>query len=86
LKEYNKKKREKKASFNRFWPRMDDVASVQLENENLRKIRARLLLWESKGKALASLNATQDECMEQINSIWSLESEVGLLSEINVLP
>lgn len=56
---------------------MDDVASVQLENENLRKIRARLLLWESKGKALASLNVTQDECMEQINSIWSLESEVN---------
>ena len=64
---------------------MDDVASVQLENENLRKIRARLLLWESKDKALASLNVTQDECMEQINSIWSLESEVSSLNAINLL-
>lgn len=56
---------------------MDDVASVQLENENLRKIRSRLLLWDSKNNALAALNVTQDECLEQINSIWSQEPEVS---------
>lgn len=56
---------------------MDDVASVQLENENLRKIRSRLLQWESKQNALASLNIAQDECLEQINSVWSQGSEVS---------
>lgn len=56
---------------------MDDVANVQLENENLRKIRSRLLQWESKSKALASLNVTQEECLEQINLIWSQEPEVS---------
>lgn len=55
---------------------MDDVASVQLENENLRKIRSRLLLWDAKNNAFAALNVTQDECLEQINSIWSQEVEV----------
>ncbi|XP_037820483.1 conserved oligomeric Golgi complex subunit 3 [Lucilia sericata] len=55
---------------------MDDVASVQLENENLRKIRSRLLLWDAKNNALAALNVTQDECLEQINSIWSQEAEL----------
>ncbi|KAM7351601.1 conserved oligomeric Golgi complex subunit 3 [Cochliomyia hominivorax] len=58
---------------------MDDVASVQLENENLRKIRSRLLLWDSKNNALAALNVTQDECMEQINSIWSQDAELATL-------
>lgn len=56
---------------------MDDVASVQLENENLRKIRSRLLLWDAKNKALAPLNVIQDECLEQINSIWAEVSEVS---------
>ncbi|XP_046806169.1 conserved oligomeric Golgi complex subunit 3 isoform X2 [Lucilia cuprina] len=55
---------------------MDDVASVQLENENLRKIRSRLLLWDAKNNALAALNVTQEECLEQINSIWSQEAEM----------
>ncbi|KAI8121820.1 Conserved oligomeric Golgi complex subunit 3 [Lucilia cuprina] len=58
-------------------PRMDDVASVQLENENLRKIRSRLLLWDAKNNALAALNVTQEECLEQINSIWSQEAEMS---------
>ncbi|XP_065358672.1 conserved oligomeric Golgi complex subunit 3 [Calliphora vicina] len=58
---------------------MDDVASVQLENENLRKIRSRLLLWDAKNNALAALNVTQDECLEQINSIWSQEAELPSL-------
>ncbi|KNC24040.1 Conserved oligomeric Golgi complex subunit 3 [Lucilia cuprina] len=56
---------------------MDDVASVQLENENLRKIRSRLLLWDAKNNALAALNVTQEECLEQINSIWSQEAEMS---------
>lgn len=55
---------------------MDDVASLQLENENLRKIRTRLMQWESKQNALAAINVVQEECLEQINGVWSQESEV----------
>lgn len=55
---------------------MDDVASLQLENENLRKIRTRLMQWESKQNALAAINVLQEECLEQINGVWSQESEV----------
>ncbi|XP_075153992.1 conserved oligomeric Golgi complex subunit 3 [Haematobia irritans] len=50
---------------------MDDVVSVQLENENLKKIRSRLLQWESKPNPLAALNVAQEECIEQINAAWS---------------
>ncbi|XP_061397618.1 conserved oligomeric Golgi complex subunit 3 [Musca vetustissima] len=53
---------------------MDDVASVQLENENLRKIRSRLLQWETKSNGLAALNVVQEECLEQINLVWSQDN------------
>lgn len=58
---------------------MDDVASVQLENENLRKIRSRLLQWETKSNALAALNVVQEECLEQINLVWSQEVDVKFI-------
>ncbi|XP_013098624.2 conserved oligomeric Golgi complex subunit 3 [Stomoxys calcitrans] len=61
---------------------MDDVASVQLENENLRKIRSRLMQWESKPNALAALNVVQDECLEQINAVWAQETEIPASEDV----
>lgn len=49
---------------------MDELASVQSENENLRKIRARLMQWEAKNDALAGLNSKQEEFVEIIANIW----------------
>ncbi|XP_005180335.2 conserved oligomeric Golgi complex subunit 3 [Musca domestica] len=62
---------------------MDDVASVQLENENLRKIRSRLLQWETKSNALAALNVVQEECLEQINLVWSQEVDTPVQEDNN---
>uniref|UniRef100_A0A0A1WN89 Conserved oligomeric Golgi complex subunit 3 n=1 Tax=Zeugodacus cucurbitae TaxID=28588 RepID=A0A0A1WN89_ZEUCU len=47
---------------------MDDVAVVQSENENLRKVRTRLLQWESSIDALAPLNPLQLECLDVITN------------------
>ncbi|XP_011185725.2 conserved oligomeric Golgi complex subunit 3 [Zeugodacus cucurbitae] len=47
---------------------MDDVAVVQSENENLRKVRTRLLQWESSSDALAPLNPLQLECFDVITN------------------
>lgn len=47
---------------------MDDVAVVQNENENLRKVRMRLLQWESSSDALAPLNSLQLECLDVITN------------------
>lgn len=47
---------------------MDDVAVVQSENENLRKVRTRLLQWESSSDALAPLNPLQLECLDVITN------------------
>ncbi|XP_060644949.1 conserved oligomeric Golgi complex subunit 3 [Drosophila nasuta] len=49
---------------------MDDVASAQSENENLRKIRNRLMQWETKNDPLAALNAQQEEHLEVLTSLW----------------
>ncbi|XP_067623696.1 conserved oligomeric Golgi complex subunit 3 [Eurosta solidaginis] len=47
---------------------MDDVAVVQSENENLRKVRMRLLQWVSSIDALAALSPLQLECLDVITS------------------
>lgn len=43
---------------------MDDVASVRCENENLRKIRSKLLLWDVKDNALAPLTNEQQDAID----------------------
>lgn len=49
---------------------MDDVASAQSENENLRKIRNRLMQWESKTDPLAALSAQQEEHLDVLSNLW----------------
>ncbi|EDW04049.1 conserved oligomeric Golgi complex subunit 3 [Drosophila grimshawi] len=49
---------------------MDDVASAQSENENLRKIRNRLMQWESKTDPLAALSAQQEEHLDVLTNLW----------------
>ncbi|KAL7741107.1 hypothetical protein ACLKA6_018140 [Drosophila palustris] len=49
---------------------MDDVASAQSENENLRKIRNRLMQWETKTDPLAALNAQQEEHLDVLSNLW----------------
>ncbi|XP_017854764.1 conserved oligomeric Golgi complex subunit 3 [Drosophila busckii] len=48
----------------------DDVASAQSENENLRKIRNRLMQWESKTDPLAALSAQQEEHLDVLSNLW----------------
>ncbi|XP_011210557.2 conserved oligomeric Golgi complex subunit 3 [Bactrocera dorsalis] len=55
---------------------MDDVAVVQSENENLRKVRTRLLQWESSSDALAPLNSLQLECLDVITNQCRNSKEV----------
>ncbi|TDG44296.1 hypothetical protein AWZ03_009269 [Drosophila navojoa] len=50
---------------------MDDVASAQSENENLRKIRNRLMKWESQNDPLAALSAQQEEHLEVLSNLWN---------------
>lgn len=50
---------------------MDDVASAQSENENLRKIRNRLMKWESQNDPLAALSAQQEEHLEVLTNLWN---------------
>ncbi|XP_017047612.1 conserved oligomeric Golgi complex subunit 3 [Drosophila ficusphila] len=49
---------------------MDDVATAQSENENLRKIRNRLMQWESKTDPLAALSIQQEEHLDVLTSLW----------------
>ncbi|KAH8266638.1 hypothetical protein KR018_004801 [Drosophila ironensis] len=49
---------------------MDDVASAQSENENLRKIRNRLMQWESKTDPLAALSVQQEEHLDVLTNLW----------------
>ncbi|XP_017110673.1 conserved oligomeric Golgi complex subunit 3 [Drosophila elegans] len=49
---------------------MDDVASAQSENENLRKIRNRLMQWESKTDPLAALSVQQEELLDMLTNLW----------------
>ncbi|XP_004521742.1 conserved oligomeric Golgi complex subunit 3 [Ceratitis capitata] len=56
---------------------MDDVAVVQSENENLRKVRQRLLQWESNSDPLAPLNALQLECLDVVNNQCRSNTEVS---------
>lgn len=49
---------------------MDDVATAQSENENLRKIRNRLMQWESKTDPLAALSAQQEEHLDVLSNLW----------------
>lgn len=53
-----------------FSRKMDDVASAQSENENLRKIRNRLMQWESKTDPLAALSAQQEEHLDVLSNLW----------------
>ncbi|EDV33230.1 uncharacterized protein Dana_GF23417 [Drosophila ananassae] len=49
---------------------MDDVATAQSENENLRKIRNRLMQWESKTDPLAALSVQQEEHLDVLTNLW----------------
>ncbi|XP_016956894.1 conserved oligomeric Golgi complex subunit 3 [Drosophila biarmipes] len=49
---------------------MDDVERIQSENENLRKIRNRLMQWESKTDPLAALSVQQEEHLDVLTSLW----------------
>ncbi|XP_017151648.1 conserved oligomeric Golgi complex subunit 3 [Drosophila miranda] len=49
---------------------MDDVATAQSENENLRKIRNRLMQWESKTDPLAALSVQQEEHLDVFANLW----------------
>ncbi|XP_030556819.1 conserved oligomeric Golgi complex subunit 3 isoform X1 [Drosophila novamexicana] len=59
---------------------MDDVASAQSENENLRKIRNRLMQWESKTDPLAALSAQQEEHLDVLTNLWHDDETVATLS------
>ncbi|XP_017025950.1 conserved oligomeric Golgi complex subunit 3 [Drosophila kikkawai] len=48
----------------------DDVAAAQSENENLRKIRNRLMQWESKTDPLAALSVQQEELLDVLTNLW----------------
>ncbi|XP_020799154.1 conserved oligomeric Golgi complex subunit 3 [Drosophila serrata] len=48
----------------------DDVAAAQSENENLRKIRNRLMQWESKTDPLAALSVQQEEHLDVLTNLW----------------
>lgn len=50
--------------------KMDDVATAQSENENLRKIRNRLMQWESKTDPLAALSVQQEEHLDVLTNLW----------------
>ncbi|XP_030383462.1 conserved oligomeric Golgi complex subunit 3 isoform X2 [Scaptodrosophila lebanonensis] len=52
---------------------MDDVASARSENENGRKIRNRLMQWESKTDPLAALSAQQEEYLDVLSNLWRNE-------------
>ncbi|KAH8377545.1 hypothetical protein KR093_005881, partial [Drosophila rubida] len=56
---------------------MDDVASAQSENENLRKIRNRLMQWETKNDPLAALSAQQEEHLEVLTSMWLVDESTA---------
>lgn len=56
---------------------MDDVASAQSENENLRKIRNRLMQWESKTDPLAALSAQQEEHLDVLTNLWHDDETVA---------
>ncbi|KAH8260281.1 hypothetical protein KR026_008797 [Drosophila bipectinata] len=49
---------------------MDDVATAHSENENLRKIRNRLMQWESKTDPLAALSIQQEEHLDVLTNLW----------------
>ncbi|XP_043643057.1 conserved oligomeric Golgi complex subunit 3 [Drosophila teissieri] len=49
---------------------MDDVERIQSENENLRKIRNRLMQWESKTDPLAALSIQQEEHLDVLTNLW----------------
>lgn len=48
----------------------DDVAAAQSENDNLRKIRNRLMQWESKTDPLAALSVQQEEHLDVLTNLW----------------
>ncbi|XP_016945504.2 conserved oligomeric Golgi complex subunit 3 [Drosophila suzukii] len=49
---------------------MDDVERIQSENDNLRKIRNRLMQWESKTDPLAALSVQQEEHLDVLTNLW----------------
>lgn len=55
-----------------------DVTAAQLENENLRKIRNRLMQWEGKTSPLAALSARQQEFFEIIDTVCKRDKDVSL--------
>ncbi|KAI9586369.1 conserved oligomeric Golgi complex subunit 3 [Glossina fuscipes] len=58
-----------------------DVTAAQLENENLRKIRNRLLQWEGKTSPLAALSAHQQEFFEIIDTVCKRDKECPKTTE-----
>lgn len=57
--------------------KMDDVERIQSENENLRKIRNRLMQWESKTDPLAALSIQQEEHLDVLTNLWRDSGAIG---------
>lgn len=56
---------------------MDDVASAQNENLNLRKIQQKLLQWEKKECSLAHLTQYQMDAVDQLNECFQQKSSIS---------
>lgn len=56
---------------------MGDVAQLNSEQENLRKIRARLLQWDAKDSPLAPLTSQQIDSVDVISQKWKEVFEVS---------
>lgn len=57
---------------------MGDVAQLNSEQENLRRIRARLLQWDAKDSPLAPLTSQQIDSVDVITQKWKSAFEVNL--------
>lgn len=56
---------------------MGDVAQLNSEQENLRRIRARLLQWDAKDSPLAALTPQQIDSVDVIGQKWKEVFEVS---------
>lgn len=56
---------------------MDDVASAQSENLNLRKIQQKLLQWEKKECSLSQLTQYQTDALDRLNECQHQKSDTS---------
>lgn len=58
---------------------MGDVAQLNSEQENLRRIRARLMQWDAKDSPLAPLTSQQLDSVDVITQKWKENFEVNFV-------